>query len=44
MVMARTFALTVALAMSLPPDLIWYELGRRRGSLVSTDLVSLPTP
>ena len=32
--MSLTFALVVALAASLPPDLAWYELGRRRGHRV----------
>jgi membrane protein DedA with SNARE-associated domain len=30
--MSLAIALGVAVAASLPPDLIWYELGRRRGS------------
>lgn len=29
-----TLAFVVALAASLPPDLVWYELGRRRGNHV----------
>ena len=32
--MSLAIALGVAVVASLPPDLIWYELGRRRGSLV----------
>ncbi len=32
--MHLVIALAVAVAASLPPDLIWYELGRRRGSRV----------
>lgn len=30
--MSLALALGVALAASLPPDIVWYELGRRRGS------------
>jgi membrane protein DedA with SNARE-associated domain len=32
--MSMTLAFAAALAASLPPDLIWYELGRRRGGRV----------
>src|SRR5260370_35765392 len=32
--MSVVVALCVAAAASLPPDLAWYELGRRRGSRV----------
>jgi len=32
--MSLVIALGVAVAASLPPDLIWYELGRRRGGRV----------
>lgn len=32
--MSLTVAFGVALAASLPPDLVWYELGRRRGARV----------
>lgn len=32
--MSLPIALGVVLAASLPPDLVWYELGRRRGSRV----------
>jgi membrane protein DedA with SNARE-associated domain len=32
--MSGWVALGVAVAASLPPDLVWYELGRRRGSRV----------
>ncbi len=32
--MSLTWAFGMALAASLPPDLLWYELGRRRGARV----------
>src|SRR5213596_2472268 len=32
--MSLTLAFAAALAASLPPDVIWYELGRRRGARV----------
>ena len=32
--MSLTLAFGAALAASLPPDLVWYELGRRRGARV----------
>jgi membrane protein DedA with SNARE-associated domain len=32
--MSLVVAFAVAVAASLPPDLVWYELGRRRGSRV----------
>jgi membrane protein DedA with SNARE-associated domain len=32
--MSMTLAFAAALAASLPPDVIWYELGRRRGGRV----------
>jgi membrane protein DedA with SNARE-associated domain len=32
--MSLTLAFAVTLAASLPPDLVWYELGRRRGGRV----------
>jgi membrane protein DedA with SNARE-associated domain len=32
--MSLTLAFAVTLAASLPPDLVWYELGRRRGNRV----------
>ena len=32
--MSLAVALAAALAASLPPDLVWYELGRRRGARV----------
>jgi membrane protein DedA with SNARE-associated domain len=32
--MSLTLAFAAAIAASLPPDLIWYELGRRRGTRV----------
>ena len=32
--MSLTLAFGAALAASLPPDLFWYELGRRRGNHV----------
>jgi membrane protein DedA with SNARE-associated domain len=32
--MSLTLAFAAALAASLPPDLVWYELGRRRGNHV----------
>jgi membrane protein DedA with SNARE-associated domain len=34
--MSLAWAFGVALAASLPPDLLWYELGRRRGTRVLT--------
>jgi len=32
--MSLALALGAALAASLPPDLVWYELGRRRGGRI----------
>jgi membrane protein DedA with SNARE-associated domain len=32
--MSMTLAFAAALAASLPPDVVWYELGRRRGARV----------
>ena len=32
--MSLTLAFAITLAASLPPDLVWYELGRRRGARV----------
>src|SRR2546427_12686176 len=32
--MSLTLAFAAAIAASLPPDVIWYELGRRRGARV----------
>src|SRR5438552_8946160 len=32
--MSLALAFAAALAASLPPDLVWYELGRRRGNRV----------
>src|SRR5262249_57067192 len=32
--MSMTLAFAAALAASLPPDVIWYELGRRRGGRI----------
>lgn len=36
--MSMTLAFTAVLAASLPPDIIWYELGRRRGGRVLASL------
>src|SRR5262249_61194359 len=36
--MSMTLAFAAALAASLPPDVIWYELGRRRGGRVLAGL------
>ncbi len=39
--MSVVLALGVALAASLPPDVLWYELGRRRGAWVLSVLCRL---
>ena len=39
--MSLPIALGVVVAASLPPDLVWYELGRRRGSRVLARLCAI---